>query len=479
MWLDLIELEKNAATPQYVQLSNQLMEMIEKGILQPGQKLPGTRQLAERFEIHRKTIVASMDILSTQGWLETRQGIGTFVAENLPKTQAEFLEVDGEKEKVSAIREVNFVKKRALRLCQQKYHLDDGLPDPRLAPTKDLMRAYKSSIMLGSGYAKFGYTDTMGNLRLRKALVKYLAETRGLKINSRQILITRGVTQALFLTNRLLLQKGDKVAVGELSWASADANFEYHGAELIKVRIDEQGLDTDHLEDLLKRHRIRMLYLTPHHQYPTTRIMPAERRLKLIRLAQQYGFYVFEDDYDFDFHYHSQPIMPLASTDHQSWVFYTGSFTKAISPVFRVGYLVASEEQIAHLAELRRLVDRQGDNLLEMAIAELLELGLLQRALRRNRKIYAQRRDIFCDLLVEKLSAQVSFAKPEGGLSVWAEFDEKINLENLARKAEKKDLYILGPHNFEFPQVMRMGFASSTAAELEQAVDILTGILAK
>jgi len=118
-----------------------------------------------------------------------------------------------------------------------------------------------------------------------------------------------------------------------------------------------------HLDDGLPmaNHDVRMIYLTPHHQYPTTLIMPAARRIQLLEMARANGVYVFEDDYDFDFHYGNVPIMPLASARHDGLLLYAGSFTKAISPAFRVGYLVGNPALIAELTKIRRIVDRQGD----------------------------------------------------------------------------------------------------------------------
>jgi GntR family transcriptional regulator / MocR family aminotransferase len=224
-----------------------------------------------------------------------------------------------------------------------------------------------------------------------------------------------------------------------------------------------------------------MLFVTPHHQYPTTVIMPAYRRVKLMNLAKKYGFYVFEDDYDYDFHFTGHPIMPLAATPHGDFVLYTGSFTKAISPVFRIGYLVANKDQIDLLASIRRLVDRQGDNLLELAIAELLDLGIIQRYLKKNRKIYEQRRDYFCQQLTHHLGNYLNFEIPQGGMSVWTGFNEDIDLVALSEKALTKDVYFSNGSqhacfkgNFNFT---RLGYASSTEEELEEALKVVKSLI--
>ncbi|MEQ9304918.1 MAG: aminotransferase class I/II-fold pyridoxal phosphate-dependent enzyme, partial [Marinoscillum sp.] len=159
------------------------------------------------------------------------------------------------------------------------------------------------------------------------------------------------------------------------------------------------------------------------------------------------------------------------------FVLYAGSFTKAISPVFRVGYLVANSNQIDYLSRIRRMVDRQGDALLELSIAELLNAGVIQRYLNRNRKTYQQRRDFFADQLSTKLSEYVRFSIPQGGMSLWTHFHPEIDLRRLYERALRHDLFI--PSGEQISQagqklnVTRLGYASSTEEELEQSVDIL------
>jgi GntR family transcriptional regulator/MocR family aminotransferase len=226
---------------------------------------------------------------------------------------------------------------------------------------------------------------------------------------------------------------------------------------------------------------VRMVYLTSHHHYPTTVSLRAERRIQLLQLSEKYGFIIFEDDYDYDFHYLNKPLSPLASADEAGMVLYCGSFTKTISPAFRVGYLVGSANVIRYLAKLRRIIDRQGDTMLDNAMADLLQNGIIQRHLRKSLRVYRQRRDVFCNLLQGELNNWLSFHLPEGGMSVWAKFDPAIDLVKLAQRARKKDLYFSDGriHDTPFSQsnATRLGFASSNIDELEQCIAIMKGLL--
>lgn len=475
-----IRINRLAKTPIYQQIADQLILSIREGKLRIGQKLLSSRELSHVLGVHRKTITQVFEELTLQGWLESKIGSGTFVSKKLPEILPQILHSDipSEKPKLAGFQ---FEKKgfleRIVIKSTDKLHLDDGFPDPRLAPLADLARAYRSSLLIGNSYQKLGYSDTKGTLWLRKELAKYLNETRGLAITENSVLIVRGTIMGLYLTNLAFIQVGDKVVIGESSWQSANVSFQQAGAEVIQIPIDDDGLNVDALEVLCLFHKIRLVYVTSHHNYPTTVILKANRRIKLLQLAQKYKFIVFEDDYDYDFHYQSRPLMPLASADSQGMVLYSGSFTKSISPGFRVGYLVATEDIIDHLSNFRRIIDRQGDQMLENAIAQLLNEGIIQKYLRKSLKEYRIRRDFFCQKLSEVFASEIQFQIPEGGMSVWAKFSEKIDIEKTAEIALKNGLYFSNGihHNVEgkIKNYTRLGFASSTTDELSQCLAIL------
>jgi GntR family transcriptional regulator/MocR family aminotransferase len=482
----LLSVDKNSVQPVYLQIANQLMVFIKEGNLQAGHRLPSTRQMADWLNVHRKTVIQAYDELLAQGWLESRTGSGTFVAKHLPETRPQRL-VNSSTTKINPAHTAGFGflpmphLNKAVVTSKYKYHLDDGFPDARLAPVEELARAYRSQLLTGNPYVRLGYGDTLGSLWLRQVLATYLNDTRGLKITPENILITRGTINGVYLASTAFLQPGDNVMVGELSYNGGNMNFLQAGANLIKIPIDEHGLVVDELANICRKQKVRMVFVTSHHYYPTTVALRADRRIQLLQLAEQHGFIIFEDDYDYDFHYLSKPLLPLASADKAGMVLYCGSFTKAISPAFRVGYLVASENVIRHLGQLRRIIDRQGDTMLENAIAELLQNGIIQRYLRKAWRKYRQRRDVFCDLLKTQLGNYVQFQVPVGGMAVWTHFDPAINLTTLSQKALQHELFFgEGFRNNDVSPVLnatRLGFASSTPDELEHCVEIIKQLL--
>ncbi len=479
MWTFTLTLDRSSSQPLYLQLSTQLMDHIRSGHLLSGQQLPSSRSLAERLQIHRKTVVQAYDELLAQGWLESRTGSGTFVSTHVPESKLSLQTSFDPLKKAGFSFETKPFLERPPLMAQGPYHLDDGFPDVRLAPLLDLSRAYRNQLLRSHAYSRLGYGDPMGSRWLREQLSRYLNESRGLHTSADNVLIVRGTMMGLFLTSIAFVKPGDYVALDSMSWSGSTLNLEQAGARMIPIPTDEHGLDVEALARVCQQYPVRMLYLTSHHHYPTTVALKAERRMRLLGLSRQYGFLIFEDDYDFDFHYERRPLFPLASVDPSGMVLYCGSFTKTIAPAFRVGYLVGPEDAIRHLSKLRRIIDRQGDTMLENALAQLLEEGIIQRHLRKALRVYKERRDYFAELLTEELSDQVYFRKPEGGMALWTHFTKGIDLVELSSRALKKGLHFsAGSQHVTGPlPATRLGFASSTPEELRECVRILKSCL--
>jgi GntR family transcriptional regulator / MocR family aminotransferase len=478
----IININKKAKSPLFLQIANGLTDAIKSGIIQKDTKLLGTRAMAELLEVHRQTVVAAYDELTAQGWIETKASRGTFVSLNIPNIKPVSLNNALINNDLKIKTGFNFKKSEYLKLPillgSSALTFDDGFPDIRLAPVDELARAYRS--VLQKGYQKnlLFYGDTKGESSLRQEMKIYLKETRGLNISTENVMISRGSMMAIYLTAQTVLSAGDRVVVGELGYGSGNLIFQNAGAELVKIRVDEKGLDVEQLAEICKTTPIRLVYITPHHHYPTTVTMPAERRLRLLELAKTYQFCILEDDYDYDFHYSSSPILPLASIDTEGYVIYVGSLCKTISPALRVGYIVAPSELIEEMGNMRRIIDRQGDNILEAALAILFKDGTIKRHIKKSQKAYHKRRDLFCEMLKTELSDVVDFKKPNGGMAVWAKFDPSVFLPNLSEKAIKMGLKINSGAAYNI-NATRFGFASTNEIEIEQGIDILKKVINK
>lgn len=480
-----IKLNQENERAIYLQLSDEILILIKHGQLTTGQKLPSTRDLASLLKINRITVAKAFEELHMQGWLESFVGRGTFVSSHIPELEPRKLqnEVITKAQKIAgfSLNEKQYLQ-NSYFVPTVEFHLDDGYPDPKLAPLKELYRAYRNQLSRSGLYYKFGsYGSPDGSGVYKQAISNYLNETRGLKTTSKNILSVRGTLMGINLVCTALINPGDVVVSGIPGWQRAEHNFAHAKAEHIGIPIDEYGLIVDELRKICKRKKVRMVYVTPHHHYPTTVSLRIDRRLELLRLANEYGFIIFEDDYDFDFHYNHRPLLPLSSADENGMVIYCGSFSKSFSPAFRMGYIAASENVIEHLANVRILLDRQGDHVLDNAMAELLNDGTVQRYLRKTLTVYEERRNHFCNLLYNELGNAVNFSIPEGGMTVWTEFEKSIDLESLAQKAYTKGLYFSDGKVHKYPTYntngIRLGFASSSKEDLTKSVHILKGLI--
>jgi GntR family transcriptional regulator/MocR family aminotransferase len=248
----------------------------------------------------------------------------------------------------------------------------------------------------------------------------------------------------------------------------------------LPIAVDAEGLRTSDLAALLRKRRIRAVYVTPHHQYPTTVVTSPRRRAALLELARAHRFAIIEDDYDHEFHFEGRPILPIASADRTGQVLYVGGLAKSVAPGLRTGYVVAPPAVLARLAEERAISDRHGMRIAEAAVAELLDDGHLQRHIRRARRIYLERRDALVSALRKKLGDKLAFDVPAGGLTLWARADG-IDVEAWRQRAERAGVLVQSGKAFAFDgsrvPCLRLGYAAGTPRELAQGVDVLAATL--
>ncbi|WP_316744152.1 PLP-dependent aminotransferase family protein [Pedobacter antarcticus] len=476
----LIQLKRDSSIALHIQICNNFITLITNGTLQPAGILPSSRVLADLISVNRNTVKLAYEELISQGWAESIIRKGIFVFPNLPVlSEIESRPATGGSEPNESFLWTNHFKDTRRSESYQKsiLTLDDGFPDVRLTPVDQLMREYRSisKRFYGKNFLKYG--DSKGSEHLRTALARYLGNTRGLVVSPENILITKGSQMGIYLSAQLLLQSSDHIAVGVSNYPSADEIFKYTGAKLIRIPIDDSGMDIDYLEQMLEQKTIKAVYIIPHHHFPTTVTMSMERRLKLLKLAREYRFAIIEDDYDFDFHYNNKPYVPLASIDHNHNVIYIGSITKTFAPALRIGFMIGPSAFVEAASSLRQLIDRQGDSLLEEAFACLFENGEMERHFRKSLKIYEQRRNLLCEILQSNFSDVIAFKVPEGGFAVWSVYDDKINLAQVSENAAKHGLHISDGSFYKnelfSPNALRMGFASLNESEIQQALEVL------
>jgi GntR family transcriptional regulator / MocR family aminotransferase len=461
-------------TPLYMQIIHALIHEIQRGRLLPGTFLPSSRELAAAFGVNRKTIVLAYEDLIAQGWLASSATRGTIVATSLPDTevrQAKKRPVMTSASEVAA--EYPFKESLPLPGRNWDLKLDEGSPDGRLFPAEMLARSYRSAVQRASRENRMLYGDPRGSPLLREAIATMLRTQRGVMADASNVCITRGSQMGVYLAVRVLLRPGDAVIVEALTYQPAVGVLEECGAKILPVGLDQYGVNLDEVERMCRSHRVRAIFLTPHHQFPTTIALQPDRRLRLLNLARQFAFAVIEDDYDHEFHFESQPLLPMAGYAPER-VIYVGSLSKLLLPALRIGYIVAPTKVVDSLAQQVMLLDSMGNTLTEDATADLIESGEVRRHVRKVTQIYAQRRKAFAATLTEQLSDMADFDIPDGGLAFWLRFRNLKALDRIEARAPGLGVWIAPSRSYvtrpDAARGLRLGFASLTEQEAREGI---------
>lgn len=465
-----IEIGVKDGEPIFLALARTIIAEIERGRLKPGDALPGTRSLAKNLKLNRNTVDAAYHELTMQGWLNAIASRGTFVADDLPDL------LKRHNRQADDANSQPFKRKSR----QYLWNISDGAPDARLLPIVPFGQAFRRALTSNSFLDNQSNDSANGNEYLRFNLSTYLNAERGLIVSEPDILISRGSQMALFLAARAIAESGISIAVENPGYPLAWAAFRAAGANLISIPVDGAGIDVDVLEAIAKRDRtLRAVYITPHHQYPTTVTLGAARRLRLIDIARRYGLTIIEDDYDSEYRYDGRPVLPLrARADKDLPIIYLGSLSKLLAPGIRVGYAIAPSNILKKMALQREAIDRQGDVPLELALSSLIADGTMKRHARKARRIYHARRDFLAQILSERLGDDVEFTLPSGGLAIWLRMKKGLNAQQWSENATRLGLSLLPGVHYSLDETLpieafRLGFASMNEEELSRAIQIL------
>ena len=449
------------------------MQEIHRGRLHPGDPLPGYRTLGERLGVSRNTVMAAYRELQAEGWVVSTPGEGSVVAPD-PPTRMHGQAGPSEAVRGGTAMGFDLASGRleeAPKGAPGLLKVASGLPDPRLLPGAELARAYRRALVLNR-QQNLELEDPQGHPMLRQSLARMLSESRGIAASPDNILVTRGSQMALFLAGQALISPGEAVAVEALGHPGAWEAFARAGARCLPVPVDAEGMRVGALAQLAESERLRAVFVTPLRQYPTLVPLSAERRTRLMALAQAHRFAVIENDQDSEFLFEGRPRAPLAAEDPSGVVIHVGTLSKIFSPNLRLGFVHGPAPLVARMRALRQALDRQGDMVLERAFAELLDDGAIHRHLNRMQQTYRVRRDVLCRALGRALGDRLSFQVPEGGLALWAQVAEGVDVDRWAARALEQGVAFQPGRRFAFDgsavQALRLGFSNYPESDLEE-----------
>ncbi|MGA2111965.1 MAG: PLP-dependent aminotransferase family protein [Anaerolineales bacterium] len=385
----------------------------------------------------------------------------------------------------SAIREL-------LKLTEQPDLISfaGGLPGPDVFPVAEIGEAAQR-VLRDSGPQSLQYGPTEGHLPLREMIVRHSARY-GLDSTAENVLITSGSQQALDLLGRIFINRGDRILVESPTYLGALQAWSAYGAEYVPVPMDEDGMVTDALEEAL-RAGPKFIYVLPNFQNPTGVTLSLERRNALIRLADQYGVPIIEDDPYGQLRFEGDHLPPLVTLDgefrtngdhcYRGNVIYLSTFSKVLAPGLRLAWVVAPAEVVRKLVQAKQGADLHSSTFGQYLAYEVARGGFLDRHVRLIRQVYRRRRDVMLQAMESNFPKGVRWTKPKGGLFLWGVLPEGLSSADILRSAlEQKVAFV--PGGPFFPKgggenTMRLNFSYASEDRILEGIRRLGSVLAE
>lgn len=479
-----LHLQPESAIPLYAQLRDQMRALVHAGELQPGDRIPASRELADQLRIHRTTVATAYAELESEGLIEGFVGRGTYISgRNIsrgftppPRTQGGPLRW-----------EALFADERAgdglSRLMPQV--ADDTIAFISAKPSEgcfpiDEVRKCANEVLRREGrdILQLGATD--GYEPLREVLLRMLA-VEGIGAKESNLLITDGCQQSLDLLAKAFLRPGDAVIVENPTYPGALSILSGARVRCLPVAVETShakqsyaGLDVKGVEAALEQNRVKLILVTPDFQNPTGTTLPAEERKKLLDLAARFQVPIVEDHIYGRLRLRGTPEPSLKAMDRSGIVIQIDSFSKIAFPGLRVGWCIGPEKVIERLRQLKQVSDLHTDQLSQATLAEFAKTGKLEKHLKRMIKLYSRRLDAMEKCLERHLPAGVEWTRPEGGMSIWITLPPGLDAgELLIHAREKGVLFIPGRYFFvQNPRTntLRLGFAGVEEKDIARGI---------
>jgi GntR family transcriptional regulator/MocR family aminotransferase len=474
-----LPLDSTAATPLFRQLYEGLRRGILAGTLAPGVRLPATRGLAGELGVSRNTVLNAYEQLLAEGYLEGKAGSGTYVPRTLPE---EMIQVRQSAEPVRpAPHQRRALSRRGEQLAKASATVvrSSGVPRP-FRPGVPAVDAFPMDTWMRlmvrhhrrPPRALLGYDDPAGYAPLRRAIAAYLGPARAVHCEPEQVLVITGSQQGLDLIARILLDPGDTAWLEDPGYVSARAALLGAGVSVVPVAVDSDGLDV--AAGSARCPDARLVYVSPSHQYPLGVTLSLARRLALLDWARRANAWVVEDDYDSEFRYAGRPLAALQGLDRDGRVLYLGTFSKALFPALRLGYLVVPPDLVQAFVAARAVIDRQVPTLPQAVLADFLQEGHFHRHVRRMRTLYRERQETLLRAAGRELDGLLDVRPCETGLHLMGWLSEACDDRAASQAAARAGVEAppLSHYCIERrePGGLLLGYAGSDARQIRDGV---------
>src|SRR5438094_830835 len=433
---EIIRLDRSAHEPLHEQLYRQIRDELRSGNFVDGaSRVPSSRALAVNLGIARLTVNVALSKLCAEGYLSSKARSGTFVAYPLPET---FLAADKPKphplvgkepcisRRVAAIPDQRVGKQFDLGALGARagVSLVPGLPAVDEFPI-DIWERLRSQVLAQKSAHLLRHASSRGDEDLRKAVATYLCALRGPRCHPDQILIVGGMQQAMLISAMALVDPGEPVWMEDPGFHQARRVFILAGAKVVPKPLDQEGIV---IARSPKEKQPKIIHVTPSHQYPLGMTMSFERRTALLDFARANNAFIFEDDFYAEFRFTGPPLPCLQGIDDFGRVIYAGTMSKILYPSLRLGYVVAPEALIDPLVKIRSTMDQHSSAIDQATLARFITEGFFLSHIKRMRRIYAERREVFIKQFNKLLGDRFTLQVPEGGLNMvaWLKREEDL-----------------------------------------------------
>jgi len=382
------------------------------------------------------------------------------------------------------------VIRETLKFAQQPdlISLAGGWPAAGLFPVADLADVCRAVLAERSEVAlQYGLTE--GYLPLRRTLAG-LAQAKGMPVDEDNVLVTTGSQQALDLVGRVFIDPGDVVLVERPTYLGALQAWRAYGARFASVELDKDGLCVDALEEAIREHKPKFIYVMPNFHNPAGVTLSHARRLHLLELADRYGVALVEDDPYGDLRFEGEDIPPLYALDaarrpagEPGSVIYLSTFSKTLAPGLRLGWIIAPAEVARQLVMAKQGADLHTPSFCQVVAHEYCRRGLLAPHIEQIRATYRQRRDALLAALDRYMPPTVRWTRPQGGLFLWLSLPEQVDSLELLQEAIAAQVAFVPGTAFYADgggrNAMRLTFASTPPDLLQEGIRRLAEVLAK
>jgi GntR family transcriptional regulator / MocR family aminotransferase len=466
-----VYLQLDGHGPLYDQLTRALKLAIRDGRIAVGTQLPPTRELAQELELSRTTVLAAYEQLRAEGYIDGRVGSGSYVSDlhTRPITHHADASIPAPSRYAQRARDVrNWDIPRQHRGL--RYNMQYG--NPTLNPA--INNIWGRELTRAAAYTRLNVTEVAGVSSLRKQTCDYLARRRGIQVQADDILIVSGTQQAIELTARVLVNEGERVVLEDPHYFSAHQGLVAHGAELVPVRVDDDGLVCSELPETPPR----LIVVTPSHQFPTGSVLSMPRREALLAYAEQHQCWILEDDYDGEFRYDAHPLAALRALDERDRVIYVGTFSKVMFGGLRLGYMVLPATLRMDFLNAKYLHDIACPVIEQAALAHFMEDGGFERHLRLARKELKVRREALLAGLKDYARDRVTIRDTPAGmhLMVWLPGYDDARCQALVDYAHDRGLglYPIAPLYLRPPEMqgLLLGYCGLSVPDLREAMQL-------